>query len=371
MAGTAPPRWFHPLVGADRATLRWALSANGPIAPERRAAVWATRIGATYRRPFVALEKRRVRRRLAEAPPMAPPVFIVGHWRSGTTHLYNVLSRSPQWGWVPPFAAALPWDFLGITGPIRTILEEHLPSDRLIDNIPVTPDSPQEDELPLALMTSVSYYHGLFFPSRFEEHFNRGIFFDGCTDEEIAQWRAAFGYFLDKVSLIRPGLPLLLKNPVHSARIPLLRAMWPEAKFIHIHRNPFVVYPSTRRTFATLLSSFALQDPSRVDLDRIVLDLYPRLMDRLLADAAALPETHYAEIRFEDFERQPIAELERVYRTLGLPGWPEAERHFQVYLDGIQGYAKNRHRYPPDEVDRVGRHWGALIDRWGYAPPAG
>jgi hypothetical protein len=371
MAGTAPPSWFHPLVGADRDTLRWALSSNGPISRRRRAAVWATRLAATYRRPFMALEKARVRRRLADAPPMPAPVFIVGHWRSGTTHLYNVLSRSPRFGWVPPFAAALPWDFLGITGPIKTILEEHLPSDRLIDNVPVTPDSPQEDELPLALMTDISYYHGLFFPSRFEEHFNRGIFFDGCGEGEIARWRDAFDYFLRKVALARPGHPLLLKNPVHSARIPLLRAMWPDAKFIHIHRNPFVVYPSTRRTFATLLDSFALQDHSHVDLDGFVLDLYPRLMDRLLADSATLPPSQYAEIRFEDFERRPIEELERVYRVLGLPGWTESETRFKAYLDGISGYAKNHHRYPPEDVERVGRHWGGLIERWGYAPPPG
>src|SRR3954470_13401186 len=53
-------------------------------------------------------------------------------------------------------------------------------------------------------------YHGLFFPSRFEHHFVRGIFFDGCTAEEISAWRDTFSYFLRKVALIQPGRPLLL-----------------------------------------------------------------------------------------------------------------------------------------------------------------
>ena len=96
----------------------------------------------------------------------------------------------------------------------------------------------------------------------------------------------------------------------------MLRAMWPDARFIHIHRNPYVVYPSTRRTFGTLLKSFALQDYGHVDLDRFVLDLYPRLMNRLVEDSRDLTPSHYAEIRFEDFERQPMAELERVHRAL-------------------------------------------------------
>ena len=146
--------------------------------------------------------------------------------------------------------------------------------------------------------------------------------------------------------------------------------MWPDARFIHIHRNPYVVYPSTRKTFGTLLNSFALQDHGHVDLDRFVLDLYPRLMNRLVEDAQDLPRSHYAEIRFEDFEREPMAELERVHRDLDLPGWPEAAPHFRAYLDSIQGYRKNSHRHPPDEVARVGRHWEPLIRRWGYAPPA-
>src|SRR4051812_35165630 len=111
MTGGTPPSWVHPPVGAHRKTLPWAFAAPRPNARDRRGAVWATRAGAAYRLPFMALERARVRRRLAKAPPMPAPVFIVGHWRSGTTHLYNVLSRSSAFGWVPPFAAGLPWDF--------------------------------------------------------------------------------------------------------------------------------------------------------------------------------------------------------------------------------------------------------------------
>ena len=209
----------------------------------------------------------------------------------------------------------------------------------------------------------------MFFPSRFEHHFNRGIFFDGCDVEEIAGWQDTFSYFLRKVALIQPGRPLLLKNPVHSARIPMLRAMWPDARFIHIHRNPYVVYPSTRRTFGTLLNSFALQDYGHVDLDRFVLDLYPRLMNRLVEDSAICRASHYAEIRFEDFERQPMAELERVHRTLRSARL--ARRRTTVPCVSGQHPGLPEEQPPPSaRRDRPRREaLGALIRRWGYAPP--
>jgi hypothetical protein len=35
--------------------------------------------------------------------------------------------------------------------------------------------------------------------------------------------------------------PLLIKSPVHTARIPLLLRLFPKAKFIYMHRNPYEV----------------------------------------------------------------------------------------------------------------------------------
>ena len=68
---------------------------------------------------------------------MPSPVFIVGYWRSGTTHLHNVLSQAPQFGYVSPLAAGLPWDVLGIVRALRPLLERVLPSDRYVDNVQV------------------------------------------------------------------------------------------------------------------------------------------------------------------------------------------------------------------------------------------
>jgi Sulfotransferase family len=112
--------------------------------------------------------------------------------------------------------------------------------------------------------------------------------------------------FLEKLALLQPGRRLLIKNPVYSARIAMLREIWPEAKFIHVYRNPYRVFASTRTFYARLLQEFALQRFEHAGIDELI--LYPRMMGRLLEDAAALPEAAYAEIRFESFVRRPLGE---------------------------------------------------------------
>jgi hypothetical protein len=108
-------------------------------------------------------------------------------------------------------------------------------------------------------MQRLSFYHGIYFPRRLEERFQQGVFFDGCGVDAIARWRRRHVMFLEKLALLQPGRRLLIKNPVYSARIALLREIWPEAQFIHIYRNPFRVFASTRSFYAKLLGEFALQ----------------------------------------------------------------------------------------------------------------
>ncbi|MEO0999590.1 MAG: sulfotransferase, partial [Pseudomonadota bacterium] len=242
----------HPLSGADLATLAAVFRAAGPgVRRGAAAGIWASALG---RWPATALERALISARLPEVGEMPPPVFILGHWRSGTTHLYNTMVQSGAWGFVPHVATGLPWDLFGLARLTRPILERQLPETRWIDNIPVTPESPQEDEIAVANMSPVSFYHALYFPAKFDAFLDRGLFFEGLGAAEVAAWEARFTYLMRKLAL-HQGKPLLIKNPVHTARVAILREMFPEAKFIHIHRNPFDVFLSMRNFYARLLES--------------------------------------------------------------------------------------------------------------------
>ena len=359
----------HPLYGADLATLVRALRRSGGVPRSAWPRVAGFVASALGRSPFTLYERWRTRHLRRSVPTIQAPIFIVGHWRSGTTHLYNVLSKSGQFGYVPPLATGLPWDFLSLGRLLRPVLEAALPDQRLIDSVPVNPDSPQEDEIALASMTVGSFYHALYFPSHFDRYFNRGIFFEGCSEREVAEWTETFIYFLEKVSVLFDGRRLLIKNPAYTARVAYLREIWPDARFVHIYRNPFEVFHSMVNFYFKLLPAFALQPYDQVDVEQVALTAYPRMMERLLADAAGCPANRFAEIRFEDFEAAPVDTLARLYDQLELDGFADAAPQFRRYLAGVADYKKNVWSYPPESVAKVRDAWGRFVDHWGYAPP--
>lgn len=358
---------MHPLSGSDMATLVKVLRDNGGVSA-RHLPMLAGIFGSVVGRwPFTAWERRKTDRLVKDMPEMPPPVFILGHWRSGTTHLYNVMSRDPQLGFLPPLQTGMPWEMLTLVPLIRRFLEKQLPEGRYIDNVPVTPDSPQEDEIALANMQPLSFYHGLYFPRRFREQFDKGVFLDGATDDEIALWKDRFLLLCRKLTLDAGGRRLVIKNPVYTARVALLREIFPDARFIHVHRDPVRLFRSMRNFYEKLFPPMALQPWDHVDIDDVILTTYSRMMDALLADTTDLPAERYAEIRFDDFERDAVGELERVYGQLDLPGFEAARPHFDAYIRTITGYRKNTYREDPEVAELVSRRWGPYLSRWGYS----
>lgn len=359
---------FHPLCGSTPDTLIKLLLANGPIALNRWPQVAIALAMALARWPFSTLE--RVAFSLAQQPtaPIADPVFIVGYWRSGTTHLHNLMAQSQRFGYITPLATGLPWDILGLVRALEPLLEKALPSDRYVDNVAVTPSSPQEDSIPLATMGTPSYYHGLYFPRHFERHFRREVFLTE-EDADLEPWRRRHRHLLEKVSIHQGHRPLLIKNPVYTGYIRYLRELWPNAKFVHIYRNPYIVFPSTVHFFTRLLPELALQPYGELPIESLILESYEHLMQALRADSADLPPHQFIEIRFEDLEANPLQELERVFQRLKLSNFTDAQPHIQAYLSGLQGYRKNEYDLAPKTIEKVEAHWKPYIQQWGYVVP--
>jgi len=357
----------HPLSGADLGTLRQVFADGGwPLGPAALG-IWGAALG---RAPASLAERALIARHLPNAAEMAPPVFILGHWRSGTTHLYNVMSHA-GWGYVPPVATGLPWDMFGIGRAFRGLLERQLPETRFIDNIPVTPTSPQEDEIAIANMSPVSFYHGIYFPKDFDRLIDRGLFFDGLSRAEVAAWEARFVYLMRKLAL-QQGARLLIKNPVYTARPAQLARLFPGAKFIHIHRNPFDVFLSMRNFYARLLERFALQPvPEGLDIDATILRVYSRMMEAFEEQTSGFAAPDFVELPYDMLDSAPMEALERIYRTLDLDGFAAARPAMEAYLASVTSYRKNAFKGDNAAIETVSAHWGRWIEKWGYAVPEG
>ena len=377
------PRLTHPLCGADLRTIAEVAASAEGISPSGVARLAIAALAASARLPVTLAESLGPGRGGAEASLERPPVFIVGHWRSGTTHLYNVMARSARFSSVPPIATGLPWDFVLLDRFLGPLLRKTLPTDRYIDRIPVNPDSPQEDEIALANMQRLSFYHGLYIPRRIGREIDRGIFLDGATPAEVRRWQRCARRFFAKLERTQPGRALLIKNPVYTARVALLRETFPGAKFIHIHRDPYRVLPSMRNFYEVLFKQLGL-GPARtrsgpVDIDAVVIGTYARMMRTLDDETKDLPESDLVTVRFEDFEQDPLGQVRRVYETLGIAGGPEstaspdgadgfeADRpEFERYLESVKGYKKNSYAPDPEIARLVNEHWGEWVDKLGY-----
>ncbi|MGF1448505.1 MAG: sulfotransferase [Opitutales bacterium] len=356
----------HPLLGSTLPALVRILRAYGtPDGAGWRtlAAAFGSALG---RSPFTFAEWCWTRSTNLWDSDFPPPIIIVGHWRSGTTHLYNILGTSPQFAYVSPVATGLPADFLLLGRLIRPLLERALPSGRVIDNIPVTPTSPQEDEIALASLSEQSFMHALYFPKHFNAIIDRHLFFEGVSPAEEKRWSRTFLGFLEKVQRTRRGCPVILKNPVYTARIALLRQIVPQARFIHLHRHPDEVFRSMRGYYHKLLPELALQRACIDDLDGRILGIYARMMERLDRDARDLPANQWVECRYEDLQADPMGLLQHIFNTLELDGFDDSAPHFQNYLDSLKDYQRNPHHLSEADQQLVRSRLARVFERWNY-----
>lgn len=363
------PTFMHPLMGANLSTLLKAFSRQGGVSFSCLPHAAAFLGFACCRLPATLLERAMMGRQELEPDNESEPIFVVGHWRSGTTHLHNLLGCAPQFGIITPLASGMPWELLTLATWFRPLFEKGLPEDRGVDKVAVTAQSPQEDEIPLANMQQLSVFHAVYFPEAFQKNFDEGVLFEGVNEDQIQKWERRALYLYRKISRHQNGKRLLIKNPVYTARIDRLIKLWSKARFIHIYRNPYVVYSSTVHYYKKLLPELALQKFDNLDIEEMVLKNYPPLMSKLEKDAGGLKENQFAEVRFEDLEKDPMGILEKIYQQLEITGWDEASVKTKAYLESLSSYRKNKFSLAEKDQQRVRERWGKWIDQWDYPAP--
>jgi omega-hydroxy-beta-dihydromenaquinone-9 sulfotransferase len=297
-----------------------------------------------------------------------PPLFILGHWRSGTTYLHELISKDDRLGYPNSYQVSFPHTFLCTEERDARRLSFFVPRHRPMDAMALTLASPQEDEFALCASSLKSPCMAWVFP-RQKEKFEKFLTFRAAEKTEIDEWGAAFIHFLKKVQW-RCRRPLVLKSPPHTARIRLLLALFPEARFVHIHRDPYAVFQSSRRTFRILFDWHGLQRPPLGDLDDWVLRQYKQLYEAFFEERDLIPNGRFHEVAFERLEQDPAGEVRRLYEALNLGGFDTFEPKLQSYVDSLSGYRKNSLPGLSRELrERIGREWKAAFDEWGYSLP--
>ncbi len=304
-------------------------------------------------------------RRIERTEIKDDPIFVIGHWRSGTTLLHELLVLDPRHTFPDTYACFSPNHFLVSGWWTRPLLKFLLPAHRPMDNMLAGWDHPQEDEFAMCNMGVPSPYLTTVFPNH-PPQYQEYLDMRGVSAADAARWKRALLWFLKCVTLRNPKR-IVLKSPPHTSRIRTLLEIFPKAKFVHIVRDPYVIFPSTVNLWKRLYRDEGLQVPKYDGLDEHVFKTLTRMYEAFERDRHLIAAGQFCEIRYEELIASPIAQMRRVYEELQLGDFETVRPVIEKYFAGQKDYKTNRYQMTPELHAEITRRWSAFIEQYGYA----
>jgi hypothetical protein len=300
--------------------------------------------------------------RIARTQLEPGPLFVVGHWRSGTTLVHELLARDPRHTFPNVYECILPSHFVLSEGWLKCFVKWLAPDERPMDAMAIGVDSPQEDEFALCNLGLRSPYCWIAFPNGVYDQEWETLQDLRPADRDL--WKSTLWTFLQGVTTQRPGR-LVLKNPLHSFRIPVLRELFPDARFLHVVRHPAAVLRSTLRLWPAMQRCHGYQTACHDQLEEHVLATGERMFRALLAARESVPTNRLCEVRYEDIIAHPETTLRRIYDSLELGDFDPALPGVHKYLEEVRGH-QTRTKVSPDDLGVVRKRWAFYYEHYGY-----
>jgi hypothetical protein len=337
------------------------------VAPSRLGLLGTITAAAAFNSLAEPLCRARFRRQLAEPPSTEPPVFIIGHWRSGTTLLHEILMLDDRFCCPSTYQCFAAGHFLLTEWLVTSTLGWIMPAKRPMDNVAAGWHRPQEDEFALANMGVPSPYRRMAFPETTPAE-PTALDLETLSPDELAHWRGGLHRFLAMLA-VRDARRPVLKSPPHTARMAVLAEMFPGASFLHIVRDPFVVFPSTKRLWESLHHVQAMQIDSGAEAEEYVFRCFDTMYNAFERDRPRLAEGQLHEIHYEDLVADPVTKMEEAYDRLELGDFERVRPAFEEQAASMQKYQRNSYQHDPRIVALISDRWKPFLDRYGYTAP--
>ena len=247
---------------------------------------------------FVPLQERKYKQLLADNPLEHDPVFILGHWRSGTTFVHNIFAQDPRFRIHYHLPDRIPALHDGHAGLCKPVMGGHMPNHEAYRQHGAEPRP-----------ATGGFW---FYPRSMKEYCDRFLTMRQATEEEIADFKEKF-MKLVKISMwnSRRGVPdaqYLSKNPPHTGKVKTLVEMFPNAKFIYLIRNPYTVFESSRSFFSQTIEPLELNSIPMEEMEQNILYAYRELYDAYQQQKKYIPEGNLFEVKFEEFEKDALGD---------------------------------------------------------------
>ncbi len=271
------------------------------------------------------------------------PIFILGLPRSGTTFLHNLMGADPSCRaprlfelWYP---SPRPTDAMA-----RQVRIEHC-RDRLAytgmleeDWLGVHPMGPDRAEECVffwdLLLTSVTY------PAMAEmPNYQNHVF--GLDFRPIyREYRDYLKYMQHRSEARR----WVLKTPIHVRFLEEIIDTFPDARFVHCHRDTAKIYPSIANMTAVLHSKYCDVPPNENAVSGDYDGTWQTALEFRSRPGMA---ERFVDIHFLDFRDDPVGTVQSIHERLGLPFAPDRAAAMQGWLqqDKQERAGQSHHQY--------------------------
>ena len=362
-------RWWeraqrlHPDAGDPTPETRAALEAlTGSLNQDSalnfigKIAAWldCTRMAATHLRVESALRANPA----IEGLELPPTIFVLGLFRSGTTVLHRLLGQDPENRTLPHWESFDPSP--SPDGPRqaqRSLSRSLMLADILSPEVKgIHPmDAYQTDEC-RAMFTNV------FRTPQLNVQYRVPSYLDWLFEENAT---IAYLHHRRQMQLAyhqRPtGTRLVLKDPTHTFFVDAILRVYPNAKFIFIHRDPVETLSSicslhayTRSIFSSDVDAFELGEELRTSY----------LLERLesaVASVDRLEKDRIAHVRAPDLSRDAVETIAEAYRRLGIELSEDARCAMRAYVTERETRRGPRHIHT---VEGFGLDANAIRERF-------
>lgn len=303
-------------------------------------------------------------RRIARAKVTAP-LFVVGHWRSGTTLLHELLAKDPKNAWPDGYACFCPAHFQRSRYIVRGLSKVIAPRQRPMDFMTFDLALPQEDEFALLMTGAPSPYEELMFPFAADETLRR-LEPASLTPAEQARFDRKMRRFFRAVMAEQAGRRLVLKSPPHLGRLETLARLYPDLKVLHIVRDPRAVVPSMAKMIGLLGPMGRMNRHWPANSSRRGFMRFRRMFELFEETRHLVPEGSLVEIRYEDLIADPVTVLRRVYADLDLGDFGPLEAALTPLVEGGHFRPAKPPELTAQQSKVIEAYCGPMMRRYGY-----
>lgn len=292
------------------------------------------------------------------------PVFIVGLPRSGTTVLHTLLGTDPT------HRVPRTWEVISPSPPSVQDRQQRIRyADRdlamlrwlapTFEHVHATgADLPQE---------CVSLMSPTFMSDQFDTMYNIPSYRAWFFGQDLRPAYEFHRRFLQHLQFRRSAERWILKAPAHMFASSALLSIYPDAKFVQLHRDPIEAVASVSSLVTILRRVFSdAVNPVQIGGDAMV--YWSEALKTFMRVRDGLPPDRVCDVHYDELRRDPIAATNHVYEHFGWRFKKEIEDKMRAALTKQTSRTNGAHRYNAAYFQLEGMNgFGEYCERFGFA----